>query len=50
MMDYLDRLDLQDHEMAEPPLCCCLEYPGDNPACPLHNPSEKPTTDEELIF
>lgn len=48
MYDPLDRLELQDHEQTEP-ACCCLEYPGDNPACPIHStPSVHP--DDELEF
>ncbi len=31
--------------------CCCYEYEGDNPLCPVHNPKaddddQQPTTDK----
>ncbi len=25
-----------DYETKEPPRCCCFEYAGDNPDCPVH--------------
>lgn len=30
--------------VADPPVCCCFEYPGDNDLCPIHRRAPKPSS------